>query len=268
VKSRTWFGLGFPFLPCEAIEMTRCFVAILATAFSCISFGAARAQDAAAMAILDTAIKAMGGEQKLSKVSAFSWTMSGVAKTNGRPSEINTAVTFDGLKRVRRESFNIQSALRLTVLNGDKGWYLYRRGISPMNADAVAKEKRNIYLQVIPSLLVPLKSNGFKYAAAGEEEIDGKPASILNVTGPDGKEFMLYFDKASGLPVKEVSRSIAHDGQEQIETATFTRYKDFGGIKKATAIEFRGGPQTVSYIEITDFKVLDQVNSDLFAGPT
>ena len=249
--------------------MTRCFVAILATAFSCISFGAARAQDAAATAILDRAIKAIGGEEKLSKVSAFSWTMSGVtAKANGRPTEMSAVVTFDGLKRVRRESLDIQSALRLTVLDGDKGWYLYRRGISPMNADAVAKEKRNIYLQVIPSLLVPLKSNGFKYAAAGDEEIDGKPASILNVTGPDGKEFMLYFDKASGLPVKEVSRSIAHDGQEQIETATFTRYKDFGGIKKATAIEFRGGPQTVSYIEITDFKVLDQVNSDLFAGPT
>ena len=136
-----------------------------------------------------------------------------------------------------------------------------------MDGDAVAREKRNIYLQVIPTLLVPLKNHGFKYTAAGEEAVDGKPASILNVTGPDGKDFMLYFDKEGGLPVKEVARSIFDDGNEQTETATFTRYKDFGGIKKATSIEVRGGPQVVSYIEITDFKVLDHVNSDMFARP-
>jgi hypothetical protein len=40
-----------------------------------------------------------------------------------------------------------------------------------------------------------------------------------------------------------------------------------GGIKKATEIEVRSGPQNVSYIEITDFKVLDDVKSDIFAGP-
>jgi zinc protease len=264
--SRRWFGRSSPSPPNEAIEMTRCVVALIATFFSCILSAAGRAQDPVATTILDTAIKAMGGEEKLSKVSAFSWTGTGMTKSNGRPTEINAVMTFNGLNRVRRE-FGSESAILLIVLDGDKGWFRLRTGFRPMDGNAIAKEKRNIYLQVIPSLLVPLKGHGFHYAAAGEEEVGGKPASILNVTGPDGKDFKLYFDKESGLPVKEVARSIFNDGREQIETTTFARYKDFEGIKKATEIEVRSGPQNVSYIEITDFKVLDDVKSDIFAGP-
>ena len=50
--------------------MRWCFVALLATFFSCISFAAARADDTVAKAILDRAINAIGGEEKLGKVSA------------------------------------------------------------------------------------------------------------------------------------------------------------------------------------------------------
>ena len=36
----------------------------------------------------------------------------------------------------------------------------------------------------------------------------GKPAAALKVTGPDGKDFTLYFDKESGLPVRMVAKVI------------------------------------------------------------
>jgi hypothetical protein len=241
-------------------------IGLLVTVFSGVFSGAARAQDVAARAILDKAIKAIGGEERLNKISSFSWTSTSVAKTGGKPIEMSAVFTFDGLTRVRRE-FRIGAVPRLTILDRDKGWYAFRREYSQMDGDAVAKEKRNIYLQVVPSLLVPLKRDGFKYVATGQEEVDGKPASVLNVTGPDGKEFLLYFDKESSLPVREVARSISDDGKQHVETATFRRYQAFGGIKQATAIEVRRGPQDVTFIEITDFRVLDRVNSELFARP-
>ena len=170
--------------------MNRRAFGLLATVFSCGFAGAARAEDVAARAILDKAIKAMGGEDKLNKISSFSWTSTSVAKIGGKPIEMSAVFTFDGLTRVRRE-FRMGAAPRLTILDRDKGWYVFRREYRQMDGDAVSREKRNIYLQVVPSLLVPLKRDGFKYAAAGEEEVDGKPASVLNVTGPDGQEFRL-----------------------------------------------------------------------------
>ena len=85
---------------------------------------------------------------------------------------------------------------------------------SELEGDGLANEKRSVYLQVIPITLVPLKGKGFKYEAGGEEKVGDKPAVILKVTGPDGKDFTLYFDKESGLPVKLVAKVIGFQGQE------------------------------------------------------
>jgi hypothetical protein len=240
--------------------------ALLATLLWCMACGPVRAGDDEAKAILDNAIKAVGGEEKLSKIEALSWTSSGFAKVGGRVNEVKVATTFKGLNQVRRE-FHSKGPYRLMVLDGDKGWYLSRGVYHLMDGDAVANEKRNTYLQVIPTLLVPLKSHGFKYESAGEVEVGNKPAATLKVTSPDGKNFMLYFDKQSGLPVRQVVRSIGADGKEQTEEVSFSDYKDLGGIKKATAIEVRNDSPSVSFIEITDFKVLDNVPPDTFAGP-
>ena len=74
--------------------------------------------------------------------------------------------------------------------------------LKKLDGEGLAKEKRNAYLDVIPTLLVPLKGKGFKVESAAEEKVGDKPAAVVRVTGPDGKDFTLYFDKESGLPVK------------------------------------------------------------------
>ena len=55
--------------------------------------------------------------------------------------------------------------------------------------------KVNGYLQVVPITLIPLKDKAFKVESAGEEKVGEKPAAALKVTGPDGKDFTLLFDK-------------------------------------------------------------------------
>jgi hypothetical protein len=245
--------------------MSRYFGTLVAAVLSCIPSTAARASGDNAKVILDRAIEALGGEEKLSKIEGLSWTSNGSVKENGRVREITAVVTFQGLNRVRRD-YRVYRARSRTVLNGDKGWHVSDR-YRPMNADAVAREKRNIYLQLVPTLLVPLKGAGFKYEAAGEEKVRGKPASILKITAPDGKDFTLSFDNESFLPVKEVARSIGNDGKERVEEATFSRYHHLGGIKKATLIEVEIDAQNLSVFEIVDFKVLDRVPADTFTPP-
>ena len=122
-------------------------------------------------------------------------------------------------------------------------------------------------LQVIPVTLVPLRGKQFKIETAGEEKVGDKPAVVLKVTGPDGKEFKLSFDKESGLPVKEVARVLGFQDQEFDMETTFSDYKDFGGIKKATKMEVKHDGEKFQSMEVTEFKVLDKVDAEAFAEP-
>jgi hypothetical protein len=136
-----------------------------------------------------------------------------------------------------------------------------------MDKDALANEKRNAYLQAAPVTLLPLKDKAFKIESAKEEKVDGKPADAIKVTGPDGKDFTLYFDKESGLPVKLVAKVAGFMGDEATQETTYSDYKEFGGIKKATKIQVKRGGEKFLEQQISDFKVLDKVDAKTFTEP-
>lgn len=136
-----------------------------------------------------------------------------------------------------------------------------------LDNDGLANEKRTMYLQLIPATLVPLRQKEFKVEVSGMEKVAGKPAVALKVTGPDSKDFLLYFDQESGLPVKQVAKVIGFTGEEFTQETTYANYKDFAGIKKATKIESkRDGEKFIEY-EITEFEVLKNVAPSTFKEP-
>ena len=79
-----------------------------------------------------------------------------------------------------------------------------------------------------------LKGKDFKIEPADEVKVGDKPAVGIKVTAPDGKDFKLYFDKESGLPVKLVAEVVGFQGEEFTMETTYASYKEFDGIKKAT----------------------------------
>ena len=94
----------------------------LAVAASCLlaACSQGRADDKEVKTILDKAIKAMGGEEKLAKIEAFSWKSKGVVTINGEDREIKGEATTKGLDHYRREFGNDQFH-GVVVLNGEKG---------------------------------------------------------------------------------------------------------------------------------------------------
>jgi hypothetical protein len=239
---------------------------LLMTAVLFAATNPARADDKDAKAILDKAIKALGGEECLKKASVHSWKAKGKLHLGGEEREIESQATASGLDHFRREFTAAQFSGTL-VIDGDNGWRKGRAGTAKLEAEAVANEKRTAYLQIIPITLVPLKEKGFKLEAGGEERVGDKSAVILKVTAPDGKDFTLSFDKETGLPVKQVATVTGPGGQEFTVESTFLDYKDMGGIKKATKTEVKRNGELSTEMEITEFKVLDKVEPDTFAEP-
>jgi hypothetical protein len=254
----------------EATLMKRFLGAVLATLFLTSPISPVRADDKDPNAILDKAIKALGGEEKLKKAEAITWKSKGTITFNGNANDIKVQTTYQGLDHHRSEfegEFNGNEVKGTTVLNGDKGWRKFGENNMDMDDDGVANEKRTIYLQVIPVTLLPLKTKAFKLEAGPEDKVDGKPAVAIKVTGPDKKDFTIYFDKESGLPVRLTAKVIGFGGEEHDQDTTFTDYKDFDGIKKATKVSSKHDGEDFIKSEITEFKVLDKVEPKTFAQP-
>lgn len=250
--------------------MKRLIGAAVLAALSGTFANSARADEKEAQAVVDKAITALGGADKLAKMKMFSIKIKGTITLNGDDNPFTAEGTYQGLDHHRSTfegEFGGNKFVGVTVVAGDNGWRKFGDNAMEIDADGLANEKRNLYRQLIPAMMLPLKEKGFKVETAGEEVVGTKTAAVLKVTGPDGKDFKLFCDKDSGLPVKVIAQTVGFDGNEFTQEATFSDYKDFEGIKRATKVELkRDGEKFVSQ-EITEFKTLDKVDPETFAEP-
>lgn len=220
-------------------------------------------------AVLDKGIKALGGEGKLGKVKAYSMKSKGKIYIQGNPNDFSSEATVEGLDHFRSKFEGDFGGMKIdvtSVIAGDKGWTTFPES-AEMDADRLAHQKRDIYLQVLPATLLPLKDNSYTLASAKEEQVNGKPAVGVKITGPDKKDFTLFFDKESGLPVKLVGQVHNFMGEEVAQETTYSDYKDFDGIKKATKSETKHNGDKIVEAEVTEFKVLDKVDPKTFTKP-
>lgn len=221
-------------------------------------------------AIVDKAIQAMGGEEKLTKAEAVTWKARGRITFNDNSSDITTQVTTKGLDRYRTDfegEFGGNTFRGVTVIAGNKAWRKFGDNAMTLDGNDLANQKRASYLLVAPMMPWVVKSKEFKLEAAADESIGGKPAAVVKVTGPDGKDFQLAFDKESGLPVKLTARVVGFQGEEFTQETTYSNYKDFGGLKRPGKIESRRDGQRFLEQEITDFKALDKTEPGTFDEP-
>jgi hypothetical protein len=250
--------------------MKRFFSFVLAAVVVCGVADSARADEAEVKAILDKAVKALGGEAKLSKLEAFSTKSKGTITFNGNDSQITTEATVAGLDRFRSEfegEFGGNKIKGVLVLNGDKAWRKFGDNAMELDAGAITNEKRTVYLQVIPGTILPLRTKAFKVETAGEETVAGKPAVVLKVTGPEGKEFKLSFDKESGLPAKLQATVPGFQGAEFNQETIYGDFTDYNGIKRAKRVESKRDGEPFAKLEVIEFKVIEKVDPGVFAKP-
>lgn len=229
-----------------------------------------RADEKEAKATIDKAIKVMGGEAKLAGIKAFSAKGKGQITLEGNDYDFTFEMTTEGLDKYR-SSYEVEVDGKkfdgATVLDGDKGWKKEEGEVKKLAGETLAVEKRNAYLDVVPVLLVPLKGNGFKLDSANDEKIGDKAVAVVRVTGPEGKDFTLYFDKESGLPVRMNGLVTDGQGEEAMHETTLEDYKDFDGIKVATRSRIRRGDKRYIEVEGMELKVLADVGPETFVEP-
>ncbi len=250
--------------------MNRILSAALVSAILTGVGGRAFADEKAAKEIIDKAIKAAGGEDALSKAKAVSWKTKATITFNGADNQMKGRTVIQGLDHLRSEfegDFNGNTVKGVTVLNGGKGWRQFGDNTMELDGEALDREKWNLYLQVTSTLLLPLKAKGVKLDSGADEKVGDKPASVVKVTTPEGKDLTIFFDKESSLPVKIVAKVFNFQGEEVVQESTYSDFKEMNGIKRATKSLIKRDGERFMESEVLEFKILDKVDAEEFSEP-
>jgi hypothetical protein len=226
-----------------------------------LSLGApVRADDA--NAIIEKAVKALGGREKLEKVHAAEAKTKGTLNFGGNETPLTAHAISQGVDHYALDfegKFGGGEIKGATVIAGNKGWRKLGEEVSALDERTLKAEKRNLYIQLAAGNPTLLNRHGFKVIKADD--------GTITAAGPDGKEFTIHFDKETGLPTKLVATVMGFNGEEVKQETTYSDYKDFGGIKRATKTDSKRDGEPFLKQELLEFKVLDKVDPKTFEEP-
>ena len=256
-------------------QMKRLFRAAFVTAVAVLLIGNSGRGDSPnnAEATVDKAVQALGGEATLKSIKAYSWKTKGKINIGGNESNFTGSTTVDGLNRLSQAfegEFNGEKVKGLTVVDGDKGWRKFGEMAMELDKEALANAKRSMYLAGWQPRATrsSLGGEGLQdQGRCGRKSRRQQDAACIEVTGPDGKDFKLYFDKATGLPVKEVARVVGLSGEELSQESYYKDFKAFDGFKTANKVELKHDGEKFLTFEASDFKKLENVDPKTFANP-
>ena len=246
----------------------------------------ALADDQHAQEILKQARAAIGGDERLQKLEALHINgqyrrMFGDRQMSGER-EISIALPN---KYLVEDSMNMgglsTSVTNSRALNGEHAWagssgggggMVIRFGGGPGGQQATPEQieagLRRIYQAefaryLLAMTLAPPASLNVEYKYAGESDVEGTPADVLDVTGPEKFSVRIFFDKNSHLPLllnyrgpkpRIVTMSRPAGGAPKAEDVQKARDE----AQKKMEAENPGPPEEVDFfIRLSDHKKVD-----------
>ncbi|GBD90621.1 hypothetical protein BMS3Abin04_01338 [bacterium BMS3Abin04] len=119
-------------------------------------------------------------------------------------------------------------------------------------------------LKIQENLYLPLEYKKYNITAtlSGMEKVNGKDAIKVTFKAPTGKTWIEYFDKDSGLKVKQQSTISLPQGSFT-QVIEYKDYKDVNGVKYPFKLIQSMGPQKIE-MDVESIKVNTGINDNLF----
>lgn len=221
--------------------------------------------------VIEKAIQAYGGEQKLLALKAAREKSKGTVQIMGMDVAFVGHSTYQYPAQMRQElnldiqgmKFNV-----LQVFNNGKGWTRAFGEIKALEGDELDDMKEEAYYSKV-NLLVPLlKEPEFKLKLIGEDKVGDKPVVGVKVVSKGHKDIDLYFDKTTGLIIKTVR--MGRDSATMKEAKWETFYSDFketNGVKYGAKVKILQDGGNFIEAEITGLELLEKVDEKEFGKP-
>jgi hypothetical protein len=234
---------------------------LVCLAFTSIAIAADSPADC--KAIIDRAIEARGGADKLAKFNTMSWTDKGTFYGMGNELPYTATYVIEWPGKYRREIKEFMT----TILNGDKGWTIRADASDELDKDQLSAAQESLFGTWVTELL-PVAGQGFSCSAKPEAKIEGKPADVVVVSHSGHGDITLYFEKASGLLVKsEAMIKVPEEEKPVKEETTYSDYRDFDGVKWPTAITMLRNGEPYVKAKRSDIKPSPKIDAKAFEKP-
>lgn len=235
---------------------------------------------AALRAVLDKAIKAAGGADKLNKLARVTCRAKGIAVFpvgSGKEQDISFTASLQGLDQCRldaltaynRENFAI--AVFKREYKDLEGWL--DRPVDIKAGSTLlpgAGFGHDLYAVRLAQWLVPLQDKAFELSTLGELKVGQRQTVGIKFGHKNGLYLDLFFDKETGLPAKaqmQVPVKIAGVENVILDEYFFDDYKEFEGIKHCTKFTFHRDGKKRLEVELSDITPQEKFDEKIFAKP-
>ena len=223
--------------------------------------------EAAARAILDAALAAKGGADKLSAVKTLTW--KGKATLNLPNGKVPAQVEkrYMSPDKLRLDMVIEMGGAKMsitTALAGDTGWAQEKRpdGARTIEfpASEVAAGKAQIWRDQ-DFVLLRHREKGATVAPLDDVELDGVKHHAIRVTAPDGKAVVLLIDKKSKRLV-----GMTYEEQGVSAEERFGDYKNVDGVQVAQSRKTKSAQVDLD-TTVTEIKVNAPMDAAIFKKP-
>jgi hypothetical protein len=240
----------------------------LAAVGICVLGGAAAAAAGPredALAVVEQALKAHGGEEAMAKAQTAARTGAGVRVLAGKETPFTEEAVYDLPERMRSAVAVDKQVKVVVVVNADKGWTSAGGPAAEMGDERLKEEQEELHVLWLATL-APLKKAAVELAPLPEGAVDGKPALGVKASVKGYGDVKLWFDKATKLLVK-AERRTQEEGQAADKEYLLGDPKDFDGAKLPTRLTaLVGGKKMMEYTSLS-YKLLRKADEGAFARP-
>jgi hypothetical protein len=215
-------------------------------------------------ALIDKAIRAMGGEANLTKFKGMTWKEKGTFYGMGEGVPYSGSYALELPNRFRME---IDNAF-IIVLDGDQGWVESNGQVRDMGKEQLDAQKEAQYARWVASLL-PLKDQAFSLKALPDTKVGERSAAGVVVSHKGHRDVTLYFDKETGRLIRIEHRERAGDqgGKEVSAETGYQDYKEFQGVQCPTKVVIKRDGKPFVDAEAIEIKLMEKVDPVKFAKP-
>lgn len=206
-----------------------------------------------AQSVIDKYINELGGREKMLQVKDRTTEMSGTVQ--GMNININI---YQKQPNKLYQEINAGGMQQKIIFDGQKA-----AQISPMGKQAITGEPlEDLKLEANLNSILELDKYGIRAKLTGMEKIEGKDAYRLEMTGPSGDKWFEYYDKETGLKLRQVKTVNSQMGQ-LTQTTDFGDYREVNGIKYPFQVNQTVGQQKVN-MKVSTIKVNTNLSDSMF----
>jgi hypothetical protein len=222
-------------------------------------------------AVIERAIAASGGADKLARQRAMTWKAKGTMTAGQQRMKYVADYRFAEPDMYRFDLVTGEGPQKITLTaatDGQSAWEQMNDQRRDMAVEKAAEFHHNVYLLHI-SRLLPLRGREYTLAAVGDHKHGDRTLTGVKVSRPGKRDVSLYFDPATHLLVKSTSmiRDEFQNNREITQDVIYEGVSDAAGTKVPMKLTIYRGGKPMIVEEYSGWEFAEKADPTRFAKP-